>query len=126
MCKGDGVAMASQAGGGERQYGGGGMLEGNLRGLKIAVIVMGVLIVLATALLVATIIRRQAGASSAASSPPAGSGTVLLDEPAGTRIGSVVAVRDGVALLLQGGGPDRVVLVDPTTGRATERIGLAR
>ena len=109
------------------QYEGGGGLEGNLRALKIAVIVMGVLIIVATAVLVATMVRRGMAPSAASlPPPPASNSTILLDEPAGTRIGSVVPVRDGLALLLQGGGPDRVVLIDPATGRPSERIGLAR
>jgi hypothetical protein len=111
------------------QYEGSGRLEGNLRALKIAVVAMGVLIVLATAVLVATVIHRATAPRETAALPaaPAGNpGTVLLDEPAGTHIGSVVPVRDGLALLLQGGGPDRVVLVDPATGRPSERISLVR
>ena len=111
---------------GGRQYDGGGLLEGNLRALKIAVIVMGVLIVVATAVLIAAMIRRQTTPAAVSLPAPAAGGTVLLDEPAGTRIGSIVPVRDGLALLLQGGGPDRVVLIDPATGRPSERIGLAR
>lgn len=117
------------------QYEGGGGLDGNLRGLKIAVVVMGVLILLATAFIIATIVRRQmaptapAATPASMATPPAPApvnSSVVLDEPAGTRIGAVVPVRDGFALLLQGGGPDRVVLIDPATGRPIERIGLAR
>ncbi len=117
------------------QYEGGGGLEGNLRGLKIAVVVMGVLILLATAGIIATIIHRQMSptprtsaqaSTSTLPAPAPGNSSVVLDEPAGTRIGAVVPVRDGFALLLQGGGPDRVVLIEPATGRPTERIGLAR
>jgi hypothetical protein len=117
------------------QYEGGGGLEGNLRGLKIAVVVMGVLILLGTAAIIATIIHRQMApatpparlsSTAALPAPAPGDSSVVLDEPAGTRIGAVVPVRDGFALLLQGGGPDRVVLIDPATGRPSERIGLAR
>ena len=50
----------------------------------------------------------------------------VLDEPAGTHIGGIVAVRDRLAVQLQGGGADRIVLIDPTTGAVAGRISLAR
>ena len=71
----------------------GGGLEGNLRALKIAVIVMGVLIIVATAVLIATMVRRQMAPSAASAAATRRRQHVLLDEPAGTRIGSVVPVR---------------------------------
>jgi hypothetical protein len=92
-----------------------------MRALKIAVIVMGVLIVAGTMGLVTEVIRRL--------SAPAGSpATVaaILDEPAGTRIAGIAAVQDRLAVQLQGGGVDRVVLVDPRTGGLAGRISLAR
>ena len=49
---------------------------------------------------------------------------VLLDEPAGTRIAGVAAAGDRVAIQLQGGGADRVVLVDPRTGAVAGHIRL--
>jgi hypothetical protein len=90
-----------------------------MRALQAAVIVMGVLIVAGVAVVGLTIARRLGG-------PPAGAATVVLDEPAGTRMVSTGAVGDRLAVLLQGGGPDRVVLVDPRTGAVAGRVGLAR
>jgi len=51
---------------------------------------------------------------------------VVLDEPAGTRIGGIAAVSNRLAVLLQGAGPDRIVLVDPSTGKEAGTIALAR
>ena len=83
-----------------------------------AVIGMGVLIVLGVAVIGVTIVRRL--------NPVATPLAMVLDEPAGTRIVSVAAVGDRLAVLLQGGGSDRVVLVDPRTGAASGHLGLAR
>lgn len=92
-----------------------------MRALKAAVIVMGLLIVAGVATLATLLAQRvmvPAGSSIAATS--------VLDEPAGTRIAGLSALPDRVALLLQGGGPDRVVLVDPRNGRVVGRVALSR
>jgi hypothetical protein len=101
-----------------------------MRALKIATIVMGVLIVAGTMALVIGVARRAgvvpvAGAPAGGVSWPA-SAAVLLDEPAGTRIAGIVAVRDRLAVQLQGGGVDRVVLIDAATGTVAGRISLVR
>ncbi len=90
-----------------------------MRFLKVLTIAMGVLIVVATTVLVVLIARRIGG-----SGPVPVSTAVLLDEPAGTRIVTIAAVGDRLAVQLQGGGPDRVLLVDPRTGAVAGRIGL--
>ncbi len=92
-----------------------------MRALKALTAVMGLLIVVGTAVLVATIVRR-AGAPAA----PAEKIAVALGEPSGTRIAGIAAVADRLAVALQGGGPDRVVLIDPRSGEAIGRIALAR
>ncbi len=91
-----------------------------MRALKAATIGMGLLIVLGTTVLIVTIIKR--------SSAPGVAGDVaaVLDEPAGTRIAGIAAVADRLAVQLQGGGVDRVVLVDPHTGAVAGRISLGR
>jgi hypothetical protein len=98
---------------------------GGMRALKIATIVMGVLIVIGTVGLIIGIARR--------SSPPVVPVAMLpsfvaavLDEPEGTRIAGIVAVRDRLAVQLQGGGVDRVVLIDPSAGTVVGRVSLAR
>jgi hypothetical protein len=90
-----------------------------MRGLQAAVILMGVLIVVGVGVIGTTIVRRL-GAPTAA--PLA----LVLDEPAGTRMVSADGAGDRLAVLLQGGGPDRVVLVDPRTGLMAGRVQLAR
>lgn len=92
-----------------------------MRALKAAVIVMGVLIVLGVTTIVVTIVSRMSG-------PRAATGEVaqaVLDEPSGTRIASVSLAADRVAVQLQGGGADRVVVVD-NAGHVLARIGLAK
>jgi hypothetical protein len=94
-----------------------------MRVLKIAVVVMGVLIVFGTVGLVIGVLRRGA-------SPPAGGlpavVQAVLQEPEGTRIAGIAALQDRLAVQLQGGGVDRVVLIDPRTGAVAGRISLAR
>jgi hypothetical protein len=91
-----------------------------MRALMTAVVVMGVLIVAGVVTIVVTIVGRMgAGAAATATSS-------LIDEPAGTHIAGVAALSDRLALTLQGGGPDRVVVVDLRSGRIVARASLAR
>jgi len=100
-----------------------------MQALKIATIVMGVLIVIGTMALVIVVVRRTAmpvpGPAAAVAALPA-SVAAVLDEPAGTRIAGIAALRDRLAVQLQGGGADRVLLIDPATGSVAGRISLAR
>ena len=89
-----------------------------MRMLKAAVVVMGVLIVAGVTVLVVVIVGRL----SAPAGPPM---RAVLDEPAGTRIVAISALPDRLALQLQGGGPDRVVVLDMRTGRELGRATLA-
>jgi hypothetical protein len=91
-----------------------------MRALKIATIGMGVLILLGTTVLIVTIFRRAQVPT--AFTPVA----AVLDEPAGTRIAGIAAVGDRLAVQMQGGGADRVLLVDPRSGSVVGRISLAR
>jgi hypothetical protein len=112
------------------------MGEGALRALKVAVVVMGVLIIGGTGLLGVLIARRMSGvAHPTASTSPASSSTpgiaasvpaadVLLDEPSGTRVASTAIAGDRIAVSLQGGGPDRVIVLDLRTGRIVTRVSL--
>jgi len=90
-----------------------------MRFLKAITIGMGVLIVVATTVLVVVIARRLGGPA-----PITAAFDVVLEEPAGTRIAGIAAAGDRVALQLQGGGADRVLLVDPRSGVVTGRLGL--
>jgi hypothetical protein len=98
-----------------------------MRALKVLTIVMGVMILAGTGVLVAVIAHRVS--APAAGVTPVGGGApsaLVLDEPVGTRIAGVAAAGDRLALQLQGGGADRVVLVDPRSGVVAGRISLAR
>lgn len=96
-----------------------------MRALKIAVIAMGVLIVVGTTALIVVIAHRLSSSPSRVATLPT-SLTAVLDEPAGTRIAGIAAVQDRLAVQLQGGGVDRVVLINPETGAVTGRISLVR
>ncbi len=91
-----------------------------MRILTALTVAMGVLILLGTTVLVVALVKR----------PPPGTGSgmvgLTLDEPAGTRIAAITAVADQLALELQGGGPDRVVLINPRSGVIAGRITLHR
>lgn len=80
---------------------------------------MTVLIVVGVATLAVLMTRRMSGV-------PGHVASVLLDEPAGTRVSGASLAGERVAVQLAGGGPDRVVIVDLRDGRMLGRIGLAR
>ncbi len=94
-----------------------------MRTLKAITVIMAVLIIVGTVTLAVLIAKRLAG-------PPAASGeaiAVRLDEPPASEIVAIASEGPGqLALLLHGGGPDRVVVVDLASGGVRARIGLSR
>lgn len=92
-----------------------------MRFMKALVTGMGVLIVVATTVLIVLIVHRLTGPPAAA---PVATGPVQLDEPAGTRIVTIAPAGDRLAVQLEGGGADRVLLVDPRSGAVVGRIAL--
>jgi hypothetical protein len=90
--------------------------------VKVLAVLMGVLIIIGSTVVVVTIIKRT---TTIAESNDAGA-AVVLDEPAGTRIGGIASVSNRLAVLLQGAGPDRIVLINPSTGKEAGTIALAR
>jgi hypothetical protein len=88
--------------------------------VKVLAVLMGVLIIIGSTVVVVTIIKRTGG------EPKGTDVAVVLDEPAGTRIGGIAALSDRLAVLLQGAGPDRIVLIDARTGTEAGSIALAR
>lgn len=92
-----------------------------MRALKVVTIGMAVLIVVGTTALIAIIIHRSSSPSA-----PAQAWALALDEPAGTRVSGIAGAGDRLAVQLQGGGPDRVLVVDPHSGAVTGRINLGR
>lgn len=97
------------------------MGDGALRALKIAAIGMAVLIVLGTSGLFVVMMKRGGSSPNVPVNLAA-----VLDEPVGTRIMGIAVVQDRLAVQLQGGGVDRVLLLDPRTGAVAGRISLGR
>ncbi|WP_291299031.1 DUF6476 family protein [Elioraea sp.] len=82
-----------------------------MRALKAAVIIMGVMIVAGTILLAVVVANRLSGRDGPAVQ-------ASLGQPAGTRIVSLAGAGDRVAVHVTGGGlPDRILLLDPASGR---------
>ncbi|HYZ63823.1 MAG TPA: hypothetical protein VE650_15355 [Acetobacteraceae bacterium] len=90
-----------------------------MRGLKVAVVGMGVLIVAGVAVIVVVLVQRM-------SSVPGTIASAVLDEAAGTRIAGTSMSADRLAVQLEGGGPDRVVVLDLRSGRVLGRVALGR
>jgi hypothetical protein len=88
-----------------------------LLALKALVVGMGVLIVAGVAVIGVTLVTRISPGGAPIAS-------VLLDEPAGTRIVASALAPDRLALQLGGGGSDRVVLVDTKAGRVLGRVQI--
>ncbi len=95
-----------------------------MRAVKIAAAVMAVLIVLGTTVLIGALFKRASNPGAPA--VMTASAAAVMDEPAGTGIVNIAAVGDRLAVQLHGGGPDRVVFVDPRTATVAGRISLAR
>jgi hypothetical protein len=98
-------------------------MGGGMRAVKIATIVMGVLILLGTTVILVTIVKRTV---SGPAGLPEKAFAAVLDEPAGTEIAGIAAVRDRLAVQLHGGGVDRVLLIDPVSGAVVGRVSLTR
>ena len=92
-----------------------------MRALKAAVIVMGVLIVAGVATIVVTIVQRMAGPSV-----PATALQAAVSEPAGSHIAGASLSGERLAVQLQGGGPDRVVVLDTRNGHVMLRFSLGQ
>lgn len=106
-------------------------MEGGMRTLKAATIIMGILILVGTAVLVAVIIKRSTSPETAAGPQNAGlvpSGSapyaLAVQAPPGGRISGVSAVGSLLAISISG-PQDEVVVVDPATGRTVGSITLA-
>ena len=90
-----------------------------MRALKAAVVVMTVLIIVGVAVIGATIAQRLSGNTA-----PVVVTSATLDEPEGTRIVSIATAGDHLAVQLQGGGSDRVLILDTRSGRMLLRAAL--
>lgn len=108
----------------------------NLRGLKALVGIMGVLIVIGTTVVVGTVIHRlyarfnapsiPAAPLAAPVAPVAGNVAVAPEVAAelapGEHIAGIAAAGPDVAVWVSGPKGERVLLLDPVSGRA--RVGL--
>jgi hypothetical protein len=92
-----------------------------MRALKVLVVVMGLMIVAGVTVIGVVLVQRVSGPATSGAAA-----SVVLDEPTGTHITAVSALPDRLALILAGGGPDRVVVVDVRSGHVVARAGLAR
>ena len=91
-----------------------------MRALKILTVVMGLMIVVGVVTLGVVMMQRLGSL---------GGGNIadtMLTEPPGTVIAGIAATADRIALHLRGGGPDRVLLIDPKTGKPLGRLSLAQ
>ena len=93
-----------------------------MQALKVLVVVMGVLIIAGVAVIVATIVGRATHTGGAVVAGAA----VSLDEPEGTHVGETALANGALALTLVGGGPDRVVIVDLSSGRVLRRVSVTK
>ena len=69
------------------------------------------------------------GSGTSANKPAAASasdfGAVQIPLPAGSRIEQMTAVGDRVVLRVSGGGPDRILVLDPAQGRVAGSFVLS-
>jgi hypothetical protein len=92
-----------------------------VRPLLIAVIAMGVLILLVTTVVVVKLVKDMV------SGPPSVSlTTTMLRQPAGSHIVTITTVGDRLGVLLSGGGPDRILFVEPDTGKVAGQLMLGQ
>jgi hypothetical protein len=95
-----------------------------MRFLKVITIAMAVLIVVGTTALLAVIVHRLSNSPAPVAPCLPAPVAAVLDEPAGTRIVGIATAGDRLAVQLQGGGVDRVLLMDPHTGEVVGQISL--
>jgi hypothetical protein len=105
--------------------------QGDLRGLKALVGILGVLIVIGTAVVVGTVIHRLYArndapsmvplAAPAAPVPPSGSMPTILAP--GEHIAGIAAAGGRIAVWVSGLQGDRLLLIDPASGRSSVVLG---
>jgi len=100
--------------------------ENDLRGLKALVGILGVLVILGTALVIGVVIHRMYG-KPAAATPGIIQGTRIALAPASTllargeHVSGIAAAGGELAIWITGPAGDKVLLLDPATGK----IGVA-
>ncbi len=100
---------------------------GKTRPLMIAVIAMGVLVILGTTVVIVKVVKDMMGGNSeAAVSQTVTLTTHMLSQPAGSHIVTIAGAGDRLSVLVNGGGPDRILFVDPASGAVTGQLMLGR
>lgn len=92
-----------------------------MKALKVLVLLMTLLLVAGLGLVGYGVLNRaphaKAGHSDVATVPASDFGEVTVPLPAGARIEQMAVAGDRVVLRLVGGGPERLVVLDPAGGR---------
>ena len=105
--------------------------QGDLRGLKALVGIRGVLIILGTALVIGVVIHRIYARSGAPSMPaavlaaPGAAASAAMLAP-GEHIAGIAAAGSDVAVWVNGSRGDRVLLIDPASGRVSVALNGTR
>jgi hypothetical protein len=92
--------------------------------LLIAVIAMGVLIVVATTVVVVKLVKDVVAGPAASASVTLT--TTMLHQPPGSHIVTIAAVDGRLSVLVNGGGPDRILFIDPGTGKVAGQLMLGQ
>jgi hypothetical protein len=85
--------------------------------LLIAVIAMGVLILVATTVVVVKLVKDVVARPASVTLT-----TTMLRQPPGSHIVTIAAVDGRLGVLVNGGGPDRILFVDPATGKVAGQL----
>ncbi len=107
----------------------------DLRGLKALVGILGVLVILGTALVIGVVIHRLYGKAEAAAPAMApgmapATPTILPPAPnmlpAGEHITGIAGAGGDVAVWVSGPAGDRILLLDPATGKLSVAMSAPR
>ncbi|HEY1856836.1 DUF6476 family protein [Acidocella sp.] len=107
--------------------------QGDLRGLKALVGILGVLIVIGTAVVIGTVIHRLYARSDAPSMAPLAvpaapalpAGVVAPSLAPGEHIAGIAAAGGRIAVWVSGPHGDRLLLIDPASGQTSVLLRTA-
>jgi len=92
-----------------------------VRPLLIAVVAMGVLILLVTTVVVVKLVKDMVNGPASVTLT-----TTMLRQPAGSHIVTITTVGDRLGVLVTGGGPDRILFVEPDSGKVAGQLMLGQ
>lgn len=104
------------------------------RPLLMVVIGLGALVVLATTVVIVKVVKdiisghphSTQTVSSGMQPDTIALTTNMLSQPEGSHIVTITGIGDRLSVLINGGGPDRILFVDPATGRVTGQLMLGK